>query len=355
MARHERMTAFLTLTIVSLLVPTTATAESNKVQICHFPPGNMDGYHTISVGEAAADAHVSNHPFDFLGECCEGFDDCDDGDPCTADVCHGFCAYEPADCSDGNLCTVDSCDSSTGCVNEPIFCPSDSDNCTVDACEPTTGQCVSEVRPCTSADDCDDGNLCTRANCDSSGLCGEQGSGFCSTGSVLCPLMTCQIQSCDPLQGCVYEPKCQDTDPCTVDICDPISTNCMFDPLCDDFDSCTVDICDPSGPMCENVEILECILECPCWSAGDILNTFGPGSICTDLGFFVGIEDATSTTRFSVALKGTFFNQKFNIVTRIENNVTTCKEELRCPPDDSNRAEALLCADLLRSSSICSP
>jgi hypothetical protein len=40
----------------------------NKVTICHIPPGNPANRHTITVGESAVDAHVSNHG-DTLGPC----------------------------------------------------------------------------------------------------------------------------------------------------------------------------------------------------------------------------------------------------------------------------------------------
>ena len=351
-----RAAGLLILMAALSLVPAVAGAGGNEVSICHFPPGNMDGYHTISVGQNAADAHARNHPYDFVGECCEGFDECDDGDPCTADTCHGFCANEPADCSDGNLCTNDSCDPSTGCVNEVILCPDDGDKCTVDACVPTTGQCASEVRACATAEDCEDGSLCTVHECDFGGLCGEQGSGFCRTRPEFCIQQPCSISSCDPRVGCVYELECEDGNPCTVEDCHPFK-GCTSYPLCEDFDSCTVDICDASGqaPMCENEPIPECILACPCWDAADIESTFAATSTCVNQGFIVTVQSANATTRFSVTLKGALVGEDSNDVTRVENNVTTCEEELRFPPDGSNRAEALLCAELLRNSSICNP
>jgi hypothetical protein len=354
MNRSTRILGLLMLTLATTLVAQMASADGNKVDVCHFPPGNMDGFHTISVGEEAAKAHVGNHPFDFVGGCCEGFDDCDDGDPCTADACHGFCTNEPADCSDGNPCTVDSCDSSTGCVNAPIICPDDGDACTTDACDPATGQCTSEVRPCTSDTDCEDGNLCTINQCgDLIGLCGEPGSRLCITGPQFCPNQLCFIRSCDPQQGCVYEPECVDGDPCTVDECDVLG--CSFDPLCEDFDSCTNDVCVVSGEnaVCENPPIPQCVPHCPCWTAADIANTFDSTSICSDVGKAVQIANAGGTTVFSVILLGVLIGDS-NHVTRIENNTTVCDIELPTQAN-ANRLEALLCADSLRASSVCSP
>lgn len=48
--------------------------NEKKVLICHVPPGNSAAAHTICVGAAALDAHMSNHEatdgaHDTLGEC----------------------------------------------------------------------------------------------------------------------------------------------------------------------------------------------------------------------------------------------------------------------------------------------
>ncbi|KPK14690.1 MAG: hypothetical protein AMJ62_12250 [Myxococcales bacterium SG8_38] len=357
MVGWQSTVSFLLLSLAAWFVAATAFAGDAKIQICHFPPGNMDAFHTISVSEEAASAHMGNHPYDFAGECCEGFDDCDDGDPCTADVCHGFCVNEPADCSDGDPCTTDSCNPSTGCVNEPVICPSDDDSCTADVCDPVTGECISEIRPCSTDEDCNDSNLCTIDNCSSGGTCGPQGSGFCQYATPICIAAPCEIAACDPLQGCIGLPKCQDTDPCTVDTCDPFDETCWFDSLCEDFDECTTDVCDASGqaPVCENTPIFECVPECPCWNAADIANTFGPTAQCVTIPYSLGIQVPSGETSFGVAFNGLLFNQKFDYITRKENNVVTCAVELKLFPDGSDRLEAVLCADLLQNSSICSP
>lgn len=63
--------------------PAAADPDSNKVTICHIPPGNPGNAHTISVGASAVPAHQSNHG-DLLGACpgtaasglivCEGYE-----------------------------------------------------------------------------------------------------------------------------------------------------------------------------------------------------------------------------------------------------------------------------------------
>jgi hypothetical protein len=49
---------------------TGASAQQSKVTLCHFPPGNPDAAHTITVGNpSVANAHLRNHPGDHLGPC----------------------------------------------------------------------------------------------------------------------------------------------------------------------------------------------------------------------------------------------------------------------------------------------
>ena len=44
-------------------------SSSDKVTICHVPPGNEDNPQTLSVASSAVDAHLSNHPGDHVGAC----------------------------------------------------------------------------------------------------------------------------------------------------------------------------------------------------------------------------------------------------------------------------------------------
>jgi len=94
--------------------------------------------------------------------CCVSAEECDDGNNCTTDVCHGVngCSNDPcaagdacttllgceADCTpitewvycedDGDLCTVESCAPGEGCVSDGIVCDEDA------TCDPATGDCV---------------------------------------------------------------------------------------------------------------------------------------------------------------------------------------------------------------------
>ncbi|MEC8024726.1 MAG: lamin tail domain-containing protein, partial [Myxococcota bacterium] len=91
--------------------------------------------------------------------CCETGDDaaCDDGDPCTNNVCVGnactslpvldgstACCNDDADCNDGSLCTVDACDAATNSCQHTL---ASSDGC------------------CQADTDCDDGDPLTWDAC----------------------------------------------------------------------------------------------------------------------------------------------------------------------------------------------
>lgn len=76
---------------------------------------------------------------------------CDDGDPCTGEVCvAGACAATPIGCDDGNPCTSDACAPGQGCSFEPI------PNCATDeAClGRLPGAACDDRDPSTSADLC---------------------------------------------------------------------------------------------------------------------------------------------------------------------------------------------------------
>jgi len=42
------------------LAQSVSAAPEQKILICHFPPGNPDNLHTLSVGESAVLAHVAH-------------------------------------------------------------------------------------------------------------------------------------------------------------------------------------------------------------------------------------------------------------------------------------------------------
>ena len=74
-----------------------------------------------------SDASSGSDPSETVGPPggCVVDDECDDGDPCTSDVCNddGTCGNEAMSCDDANDCTADSCDPTMGCVNASTAAP----------------------------------------------------------------------------------------------------------------------------------------------------------------------------------------------------------------------------------------
>ena len=74
--------------------------------------------------------------------------DCDDGDPCSSDLCEAGsgCYYElnSAPCTDGSVCTqLDTCVQGDCVGADPMVCD-DGNDCTLDACDPELG-CVAAL------------------------------------------------------------------------------------------------------------------------------------------------------------------------------------------------------------------
>ncbi len=160
---------------------------------------------------------------------------CDDSNPCTEkDVCvAGTCTGASAiDCDDDNPCTTDACDPVTkACANIPTggVC-SDGDACTKDVC--SGGNCV------TTPIDCDDGSACTTESCSPASGC-ESYDVVCDDGSV------CTVDSCLGGQCVGQALSCDDQNACTKDSCNAIA-GCQNAPgSCDDANACTTDTCDP--------------------------------------------------------------------------------------------------------------
>ncbi|GMV42703.1 MAG: hypothetical protein AMXMBFR64_44190 [Myxococcales bacterium] len=208
---------------------------------------------------------------------------CDDGSSCsTGDTCQGgVCAGNPPSCDDGNPCTVDICDAVLGCTSKAAAngtACSDGDPCTGgDACDKGTCKGGGPICECQVTVDCaakEDGNLCngtlvcvanackvdpaTVVTCTAPGDPCKQSTCAPATGK-------CQIGAgpsgapCDDGDACTTNdscsagtcgglPKvCNDGNPCTADSCTggACTTKPAFDgTLCaDDGNSCTLDVC----------------------------------------------------------------------------------------------------------------
>lgn len=167
--------------------------------------------------------------------CQDGADPvCNDGVPCTVDVCDAAtdaCKYTP----DDSLCI------------DQLFCNG------VEVCDPVLG-CQDGPDPV-----CDDGVLCTRDVCDTATDACQHvpDDSLCSNG-----LYCDGMEICDPLSGCLDgpDPDCDDDVECTIDSCDEPNDSCLHVPnpnscsdelFCNGQETCDpIADCQPAFPPC---------------------------------------------------------------------------------------------------------
>jgi hypothetical protein len=274
-------------TLDSYLLETMPADGQLYIAVSSFADFDFDGTDGFYTGPYTLDVNCL----------CTADAQCDDGNPCTDDVCmaDGSCSNTdntapcddanactvgdscgggecqpgttPLVCNDGNLCTDDACDPGVGCVASNNTAPCDDANaCTLgDSCG--GGECQPGTTPLV----CNDGNLCTddacdpgvgcvasnnTAPCDDANACtlGDScGGGECQPGTT--PLVCndgnlCTDDACDPGVGCVVSnntASCDDGNACTLgDTCGSGECQAGTTPLvCNDGNLCTDDACDP--------------------------------------------------------------------------------------------------------------
>ncbi|MFH1434673.1 MAG: hypothetical protein ABIJ56_03050, partial [Pseudomonadota bacterium] len=256
-------------------------------------------------------------------------DPCDDDDACTReDKCQsGACSGGlSVSCNDRNPCTDDSCDPGSGCKNESNTAGcSDGNPCTSDdicgegECRPGGHTCVCDPDPCDSHDDgnpcngtlgcqetncvltpfegcdgsgdtqclkntcvntepgayvcemlnaangtaCDDGDLCTQVDTCSEGMCAGGSELDCNDSD------PCTDDLCTPASGCYHElnrSECSDGLFCTIrNVCNSAG-ECLGEPRpCFDGEECTADFCNEITDSCDFVDLPELT---PCGSGG---------------------------------------------------------------------------------------
>lgn len=198
---------------------------------------------------------------------------CDDGNPCTQnDFCiEGVCHGGNPVCFDNNPCTEDICSETGECeylAAEPNTVCDDNDPCTEnDVC--TSGFCKGTPKVCTNP------SVCAKSFCDVTGACKttvvESGTN-CNDGDFCTYGDTCNNGICKGKKLI-----CDDSNPCTEDDCKP-STGCValsiFGTVCDDFNPCTaLDQC--VGGDCSGV-FAACNDDNPC-----TMDSCVPGLGCT--------------------------------------------------------------------------
>ena len=169
---------------------------------------------------------------------------CDDGNPCTDDICDGsgICdhAFNSNPCADTDPCTYGGKCTQGKCVSQPVICRDDA--CNTRICN---GTATCKVTPKTGVA-CNDGNLCTYGEvCDSTGTC--------SGGRpIVCKDDQCSSQVCNGTSMCTITPKsgqaCEDGNPCTHDDSCDSAGHCRpgVGIVCVD-DACNTRVCDGSA------------------------------------------------------------------------------------------------------------
>ncbi len=142
--------------------------------------------------------------------------DCDDGNPCTLDVCANAgtpgaaCSYQNVDgsCSDGNPCTQsDTCRAGVCVGGDPVVC-SASDAChDAGSCDPATGACSNPAKA--DGTSCNDGNACTQTDRCQAGVCTDMNPVVCVA------LDQCHAAGiCNPASGSCSNPSMAEGSPC---------------------------------------------------------------------------------------------------------------------------------------------
>lgn len=226
-------------------------------------------------------------------------------------VLDGACTTD-ASCDDGKPCTVDICNPSTKVCDHPKLqnsCCSDADcapidPCHVGVCDLEAARCQQESVPgawcCTTSADCGESAWVCKENVCDKGVCHAVDKAGCCVSDADCkqpgcnPTGTCNLQShaCEygpppwwnPTSLCKVHNDCHDASICTDDFC--INGCCVHeqkpeccevsgavdDPHCDDYNACTSDVCAdnqckhlPSWPLGGQPPLACCqtVADCP--------------------------------------------------------------------------------------------
>ncbi len=116
---------------------------------------------------------------------CNTDSDCEDSNPCTADVCDGECYHEPlsgTSCDDVYFCSLgDTCNLGVCEPGARATCPAAGATCLPLVCSEMERQCLNTAASEGVA--CDDGDSCTTADrCDGAGGCGGHRLPLCRAG-----------------------------------------------------------------------------------------------------------------------------------------------------------------------------
>ena len=168
---------------------------------------------------------------------------------CVSQLCTVVPVDEGLSCKPGTACVTAAACLSGKCVTQAVKDCGDGNSCTADSCTTATGTCATVA----TKDDfaCDDGTLCTKTATCFQGVCIGKG-----------------------------QLDCDDSDPCTLDACDPKTGICLHPPLktgapCDDGNSCSKgETCDAKGQCGGGNNTCKCSTsaDCKALEDGDLCN-----------------------------------------------------------------------------------
>jgi hypothetical protein len=228
----------------SAALPTPAVSKSWAGALpCMVDLSSLAPNQSYALMVSATDGFVGSpssdlRPFDLASQSAMRFvnSGCDDGDPCTTDVC----------------APVDPSADARGCVHTPVVC-APADGCHDAAvCDPNTGSCPNTAKP--NGTPCNDGNACTQTDTCQGGVCTGSNPVVCSA-----PDQCHTAGSCDPGSGVCSNPAkpdgtaCSDGNACTqADSCQ--AGSCTGSPVvCTASDQChDVGTCNPATGLCSN-------------------------------------------------------------------------------------------------------
>ena len=235
---------------VAIVVECKATAEGSckanacdpKTGACKLSPGQQ-GQSCDADGDPCTEADACD-----AGSCKAGpKKDCDDGNPCSFDVCNvssgtTSCQHtnQTGACEDGSLCT--SGDVFAGvCVGGAAKACLDDSPCTAQACEPTTGACVATF--VADGQSCDDGDVCSAGAACKSGTCSALAAKGCDDGD------PCTADGCSKGVGCTHTAVADS------------ATSCDDGNACTKVDLCVTGVCQGSDNVCGCQDNAECALQ----------------------------------------------------------------------------------------------
>jgi len=219
--------------------PCTADTCDGVCAHTALPDGSSCQPESLCGGGSACVAGVCGSP---------GAQDCDDGDPCTTDLCDvqagclHVAAADGTSCADGNPCNGgEMCGTGLCTAGIPLRCD-DGNPCTAGTCDPAQGCVQTLVADGTS---CDDGDACNGLAQCSQGACTPRPSAACDDGN------PCTADTCDAIAGCRHinlppgttcadADACNGAEQCADGTCQPAAAL-----QCDDGNPCTADLCEP--------------------------------------------------------------------------------------------------------------